>query len=94
VNNIEKILVLTFVIFIIGCAGQMTPIPDMNSKDAKLYSDKCSPCHSLPHPKRHTAKQWEHILVTMDKEIKQKEMSPLTVDERKNILNYIKKHAR
>jgi len=72
----------------------VTPIPDMGSKGAKLYSDKCSPCHSLPHPKRHTLKQWEHILMSMEKEIKRKEIKPLTVGERKDILNYIKEHAR
>jgi len=38
--------------------------------------------------------QWKHIVVTMEKEIKHKEMTPLAKDERKGILDYLKKHGR
>ncbi len=93
-KNINSLPVFTFVAFMISCAGQMTPIPGMESNDAKLYSDKCSSCHSLPHPKRHTFKQWEHIVAAMEKEVKHKEMPPLTKNETSAILNYLKKYAR
>ncbi len=90
----KKLFYTVLIILLIGCTAKQTPIPDSDSNDARFYIEKCSPCHSVPHPKRNTQKQWEHIMSVMDKEIKHKDMPELTAKDKEIILNYLKKNAR
>jgi hypothetical protein len=90
----KKALLTMCVMFIAGCAaGRPTPIPDTGSPEARLYVEKCSPCHSIPHPKRHTFAEWEHIIPLMKERMENKGMT-FTPEERKMVLNYLKKHSR
>ncbi len=90
----KKTIVFLAFSFIAACAARQTPIPDPGSGAAKLFADKCGVCHSLPHPKRHTANQWEHMVTVMDKERDHRGVKPLSDDERVMILEYLKKHSR
>lgn len=81
-------------IMLFGCMGRPTPIPDMGSDEAGLYSSRCGACHSVPHPKRHTARQWEHIIGVMEKELSHRNMPALTAEEKETILDYLKRHSR
>ena len=87
---------ITFLLLLLffACAGKPTPIPNIDSAQAKLYAGKCGTCHSLPHPKRHTASQWELSLAIMDIQMEHEKMTPLTEDERNTILGYLTKNAR
>jgi cytochrome c5 len=93
-NTMSKIILGLALAALAACAGMATPIPDRDSPEARLYESKCSICHSTPHPGRHTASQWEKVLVRMDKEMEFKKMPPLTPDEKSTILGYLQKHAR
>jgi hypothetical protein len=90
----NKAFILFILAVVTGCAGRPTPIPEPDSPDAKLYVARCAPCHSVPHPKRHTYEQWEHIIWVMEKEIVHKRMAPLSMDEKAAILGYLKSHSR
>lgn len=72
-----------------ACGRKMTPIPEKEAAQSQIYVNKCSECHALPHPKRHSFNEWEHLLALM----KHRGMS-LTADEERAILDYLRKHAR
>jgi cytochrome c1 len=71
-----------------------TPIPDADSPEAKVYAEKCSACHSLPHPKRLYFEQWQHMLKVMYMRISERNSEPLTEQEQEAILRYLKAHSR
>ena len=90
----KKSLLLISMIFMAGCiAGRPPPIPEAGSSAAGLYVDKCGPCHSVPHPKRHTFAEWEHIIKVMEGLMDKQGMS-FTPEERKTVLSYLKNHSR
>tara|TARA_B100000315_G_scaffold9317_1_gene9184 strand:+ start:5110 stop:5364 length:255 start_codon:yes stop_codon:yes gene_type:complete len=84
-------MIIAFV-FMVGCAG-ITRIPDPDSSEARLYTEKCTGCHSLPHPKRHRFHGWAHFVKLMEEEM-EKKGTPLSDEDKKVILGYLQKHAR
>jgi len=90
----KKTMVFLAFSLIAACAARQTPIPDPGSGAAKLFAEKCGVCHSLPHPKRHTATQWEHMMSVMDTHREHRNREPLSAGERATILGYLKKHSR
>jgi hypothetical protein len=94
VNYMKKSLFILSMILLVGCAaGKLTPIPDTGSPAARLYVEKCGPCHSVPHPRRHTFAEWEHIIIVMKERMASKGIS-FTPEEKKIVLSYLKKHSR
>jgi len=88
-------LIIFFVIIVLaGCAGKATPIPNADTAGGKVYREKCSQCHSLPHPKRHTFFQWEGMLAVMEQRMAERNLPKLTKDEKANILSYLKDNGR
>ncbi|MFQ5509126.1 MAG: cytochrome C [Leptospirillia bacterium] len=77
-----------------GCAGAPTPLPQGESESAVLYRNACGACHSVPHPARHTAEQWEHLLTLMEVRMAERGMAFPEPDARSRILGYLKAHAR
>jgi hypothetical protein len=75
-----------------GCSMTQT-VPEPESPGAKLYLKKCTQCHGLPAPKRHTAEQWDQLLVMMQSFMEQKNLA-FPEDERKLISDYLHKNAR
>ncbi|MDQ7011880.1 MAG: hypothetical protein Q9M29_08675 [Mariprofundaceae bacterium] len=71
-----------------------TPIPDADSPQAKIYAEKCSVCHVLPHPKRLHFAQWQHMLTLMDRRMKERHVPLPGKEERQAIVDYLKTHAR
>ena len=75
-----------------GCSMTQT-IPESESPGAKLYLKKCTQCHGLPAPQRHTAEQWDHLLVMMQSFMDQRNLA-FPADEKKLIRDYLHKNAR
>ncbi len=75
-------------------AHAMTSIPDADSPEAKVYIERCSVCHVLPHPKRLSFSGWKHMLKLMDQRMEERGISPLEPAEREAIAAYLKHHAR
>ncbi len=75
-----------------GCSMTQT-VPEPESPGAKLYLKKCTQCHGLPGPKRHTAEQWDHLLVMMESFMGEKGLA-FPVEEKKLIRDYLHRNAR
>lgn len=91
---LNKLLLLGISVGLLACAGQPTPIPDRASASAIIYQAKCSLCHALPHPKRHTIEQWQHIVAMMEQRMRERKFVELGQQERDKIMKYLAKHAR
>jgi hypothetical protein len=93
----KRFVIILSLIIGYGCAGMnftFAPIPDKDTTEAKLYAEKCSLCHSVPHPNRYVYDRWEEIVFNMEDAMKEKGMTELKENERSIILNYLKVHSR
>jgi len=79
---------------IFSCASvSHQTMPEENSAELVLMKKKCTICHGLPHPKRHTASQWTPLLVWMT-EIMDKRQVTYTAQEINQIKSYLQRNAR
>ena len=63
--------------------------------DAELFELRCGTgCHQLPEPSMLKPKQWQRVMITMEKRMAQAGMSALAADERERLLAYLTKYAR
>jgi hypothetical protein len=76
--------------------GACSTVPPGNSSDrpTQTFTAYCSACHDLPHPKRHTYTQWQVLIPVMEQRMKERGMAPLDERQRRDILAYLKQHAR
>jgi hypothetical protein len=74
-----------------SCAGMQ--IPDSKSQEARLFSKKCSLCHGLPHPSRHSRREWNHYLNLMKGNMDKKNIS-YTESEINTIRSYLHRYAK
>jgi hypothetical protein len=88
------LVALSFLSLLVGCAGSPTPIPEAKSSAALLYRERCTTCHSIPHPKRHRYGEWKVIVEVMETHMKERQFPPLTDEERLSILGYLESHSR
>ena len=88
------LIVATVALLFYGCAAKPTPIPEQQSSAAKLYRDKCGICHAVPHPKRHTYEQWQHMMAVMERHAKNAGTVLLTEEQKRVLLDYLKRHSR
>jgi len=93
---VKKALALTSIMAaaVTGCATGPTPIPDAGSPAARLYVSKCGLCHPLPHPKRNSYREWQHLLALMQQRMAERGMPVLTGEEKETLLGYLQRHAR
>jgi len=68
-------------------------IPDATSASAQRYAQRCSVCHSLPHPGRLDWPHWRSILHVMKRRMDERDMS-IPNEEWRQISGYLKQHAR
>jgi hypothetical protein len=68
-------------------------MPEENSIELGLLKKKCTLCHGLPHPKRHTQEEWGHLLIIMKKRMNEKKIS-YTKEELAQIKSYLQRNAR
>ncbi len=90
-----RILVFVLIVglFYIGGCSTIQIIPEPDSPGAKLYIEKCTQCHGLPGPKRHTSEQWDHVLVMMSGFMNQRGL-PFPENEKKLIRDYLHRNGR
>ena len=90
--------ILCLVLFLgpLSCASvshQSQSMPEEGSSGLALVKQKCTVCHGLPHPRRHTAHEWDQLLVLMTERMKEKQIS-YTSDEMQQIQSYLHRNAR
>ena len=76
---------------LMACGGGQ--LPEAGTQDAELFMQKCTVCHSWPHPARHTRGEWGHYLALMEAHMQAKGI-PFPEDEKKVITNYLYRNAR
>jgi len=77
-----------------GCALFRASVPEPASEGAKAYKKVCAACHALADPRRNTPSQWEHLVRIMEKRMVQRQIPPMTTEEKRLILGYLKKYSR
>lgn len=92
--SISSLILLPAILLAGGCAGGSTVIPDAETANARLYTEKCGSCHAVPHPGRNTAQEWVHLLALMEQRMAERNMPPFTDDERQVLQNYLQANAR
>jgi hypothetical protein len=89
----RKLLLCGLVVALVSFACGGMRMPDPESHEARLYSKKCSICHGLPHPSRHSRIEWEHYLELMKINMDKKSV-PYSAEEIRNIRNYLHRFAK
>ena len=87
---------LCFALFlgITSCASvSHQSMPEEDSTELGLLKKKCTICHGLPHPKRHTASEWDNLLIMMTERMNEKNISYTSV-EMTQIKSYLQRNAR
>ncbi|MGK7346817.1 MAG: c-type cytochrome [Candidatus Nitrospinota bacterium M3_3B_026] len=60
----------------------------------EIFNTICAICHQLPDPSFLRISQWKVVLETMRKRMEQKGMVPLSEDEERKVLEYLKKNTK
>jgi Dihaem cytochrome c len=68
-------------------------IPDEGSYAAQLYLKRCGQCHQAYNPRLMTAAMWATQVDLMQQRMRQTGLAPLTLAERKTILEYLSSNA-
>ncbi len=68
-------------------------LPDADSPAARLFAERCSACHALPHPKRLDWPHWQHMLRVMKQRMEARGMA-MPQEEWRVIAAYLRNHAR
>ncbi len=94
----KNIFALTAVIFISACSGgvtrSVTPLPGVESTQAKTYVTRCGGCHAVPHPQRLSFQGWKNVLPVMEQRMRERSMTVLSHADKQAILGYLKAHSR
>jgi len=69
-------------------------LQDAGSPGAERYKTVCNRCHVLPDPALHTAGEWPDVVERMRRNMKVMGKPAITDDERTEIADYLKRHAR
>jgi hypothetical protein len=73
-----------------SCAGSL---PEEGSADVALFRNKCTVCHSWPHPRRHNVREWDHYLKIMKTHMENRGL-PIEPQEMETIKAYLHRNAR
>lgn len=75
--------------------------PALRSEPGKMYSIACTQCHSLPDPRRHTAREWPGVVDRMKRHmawhntvVGADTLKTLPVLETREIVRFLQRHAR
>ena len=68
-------------------------LPDGESAEAKVYANRCSGCHRLYDPSVMKFAMWEVVVGRMEGLMARSGRAPLAADERRQILDYLERHA-
>jgi hypothetical protein len=96
---------LLALMWVVGCGGVFTGIPDLDSPDGRVFAQRCGACHGkpfgdhgvthgVPDPRFRTIAEWQEELTKMDHLIREKGLPPLTAPEREAIVRYLSRHAK
>jgi hypothetical protein len=73
-----------------GCARQL---PEVGSPAEQLYAQRCGGCHQPYEPRSLTIAMWQLQLLAMHPKIAEAGQPPLTPQEERTILDYLRRNA-
>ena len=96
---------LLALMWVVGCGGGFTGIPDLDSPDGRVFAQRCGACHGkpfgdhgithgVPDPRFRTLAEWQEELTKMDRLMREKGLTPMTEPEREAIIRYLGRHAK
>jgi len=96
---------LLTLMWVVGCGGVFTGIPDLDTPDGRMFAQRCAGCHGkpfgdhgvthgVPDPRFRTMAEWQEVLPKMDRLIREGGLPPLTEPEREAIIRYLSHHAK
>jgi len=98
----RSVMGLLVLMWVLGCGGVFTGIPDLDSPDGRVFAQRCGVCHGtsyggghgVPDPRFRTMAEWQEVLPRMDRLIRERGLPPLTEPEREAIIRYLSHHAK
>ena len=94
VRFLLQILCLALLLGMASCVSvSHQNMPEEDRAELDLLKKKCTLCHGLPHPKRHTQEEWGYLLTLMEKRMNEKNIS-YTTEEMIQIKSYLQRNAR
>ena len=96
---------LLTLMWVVGCGGVFTGIPDLDTPDGRVFAQRCGSCHGkpfgdhgithgVPDPRFRTMAEWQEELLNMDRLIHEKGLPPVTEREREAIIRYLSRHSK
>ena len=96
---------LSILLWVGGCGGVFTGIPDLDTPDGRVFAQRCGACHGkpfgdhgvthgVPDPRFRTMAEWQNELSRMEGLMREKGLPPLTEPEREAINRYLSLHAK
>jgi hypothetical protein len=77
-------------LMLVGCDRAL---PEEGGPAAQLYAARCGSCHQPYAPRSLTAAMWEIQVKTMQAKIAAAGQAPLTPEENRTILDYLRRNA-
>lgn len=101
----RRFLGLSLLLWMTGCGGVFTSIPELNTPDGQVFAQRCGACHGkpfgnhgvthgVPDPRFRTMAEWKEELSRMEGLMREKGLVPLTEPERDAINRYLSRHAK
>ncbi|GAX62700.1 nitrate/TMAO reductases, membrane-bound tetraheme cytochrome c subunit [Candidatus Scalindua japonica] len=80
---------LTLALFFGGCVT-VQRLPEEQSEDAQVYIERCSSCHTIPHPSRLNFNHWKDKIAVMEGS----QMPVIKTEEKEAILSYMRTESK
>ena len=104
-RTVRSVTGLLAFMWVVGCGGVFTGIPDLDTSDGRVFAQRCGGCHGkpfgdhgvthgVPDPRFRTLAEWQEVLPKMDRLIRERGLPPLTELEREAIIRYLSHHAK
>ena len=100
-RTVKSVTGLLAFMWVVGCGGVFTGIPDLDTSDGRVFAQRCGGCHGqsfrdhgVPDPRFRTMAEWQEVLPKMDRLIRERGLPPLTELEREAIIRYLSHHAK
>ena len=80
-----------------ACGGEVPPagpLPAPEDPGARVLVARCGGCHGPPHPEAHEAANWPGVVARMEQHMVSRAETPLAPEERRLLLDYLRRHAR
>ncbi len=88
--HILALLILPALALFLNSCVTMQKLPEETSADAQVYIERCSACHTIPHPSRLNFHHWKNKIVVMEGY----QMPIIKSKEKEAVLSYIKTQSK